>query len=434
MYPNLKKNILLVEGYNAYGIYDLNRGKFFRVNKPAGKFLQELNSEKKIDNFSKSEVEFIKECYNRKILIYNELPTKKYTLNINEVMRECRPLRFAWLELTSKCNHNCLHCFLGKDLNSFPPLPLDKVLRFIDILNDKGISQIIISGGEPLLHPDIEKIIKYASKYPINLTILTNGTTSKAKELAYLIKENDIKVKLSILGNEETHDNIVGVKGSFKKLMETCELYKKIGINFEFGYTVNSLNIEDVEYIKSLADKLGVFIEFSPLYDLGNATYNRKILFSHSQNEIIRVCKNNKSSIKIKRKKNSLKRLIKDSDYEAVDLKKFITNSQECGQKIIAIQCNGLVSPCLLIREADRCIGNINNNELSDLLNYNFVDRAKFNSMVKIDTMNKCRGCEARFVCKGGGCIAASYSIYKNFSEPNPYYTGCFYKSKDIEE
>lgn len=433
MYPILMKNILLVEGYKAYGIYDLNKGKFFRVSKDAGEFLVHLNNKKKLENFSNKERKFIEECYNKKIINYSEYPKERSRENIEDLIKKYRHLRFAWLEITSKCNHNCLHCFLGKDLNRFDHVNLDIILRSIDVLNDKGISQLIISGGEPLLHPDIEEIIKYASKYPINLTILTNGTTSKALELADLIKKNDIKVKVSILGTEEVHDKIVGVKGSFRKLINTCKLYKKIGIDFELGYTINSLNINDVKYVKNIADNLGVFIEFSPLYNLGNAIKNRKDLLSNSQSEIIKVCRENKSNIKIERRKNPLKRPIRESDYSAVDLKNFLTDSHECGQKIIAVQCSGLVSPCLLIRDEDNCIGNINNIDLSDLLNYDFAGRARFNSTVKLDKMNKCRMCETRFICKGGGCIAASYSIYKNFLNPNPYYSKCFYKD-DMKE
>lgn len=430
IFPYLINNIVVVEGYDAYGIYDLNNEKFFRVSKSAGRFLSELSGQKNFGEYSEMEQNFIEQAKEKGIVEYSKFRTNIVHTKLEDVLKRSRELKFAWLELTSQCNHNCLHCFLGEDLNRYKPFELDKVYQYIDILNDKGISQLIFSGGEPFLHPNIGEIINYVSKYPINTTILTNGTTSNAIKLAPLIKEKDVKIKLSILGKESTHDRIVGVKGSFSKLMKTCALYKDMGIDFEFGYTVNDLNKEDVEDIKRFADELEIFIEFSPLYSLGNATKNKELLLNSSQKEIIKKCQVNKSSFKKTRINNNSKRPILKSDYEAVDLKNILTDSHECGQKVVAIQCSGLLSPCLLIRDPKMAIGNANETSLDDLLNYEYKSRWGFNSLVKINAIEECKGCEAKFICKGGGCLASSYSVYKDFSHKNPYYSKCFYKNQ----
>ncbi|WP_278391019.1 radical SAM/SPASM domain-containing protein [Lactobacillus acetotolerans] len=417
-----------MEGYEAYGIYDLNYGRFFRVTKAAGRFLEKLTGEMHFGEYSKSEQDFICKAYNNGIIAYNKTSAKMNHTKLEDVVKNSRPLKFAWFELTSKCNHNCLHCFMGDDLNRFKPYELNEAIKYIDVLNNRGISQLIFSGGEPFLHPEIEQIINYTSKLPINLAILTNGTTDVAYRLGPLLKDENIKVKISILGDEETHDRIVGVDGSFARLIRTCSYYKKLGIHFELTCTVNDLNVKEVNKIKEIADSFGAFIEFSPLYCLGNATKNKSLLLNSTQRNIIEVCKSNKSNINKIDTTNSLKRSMSKSDYEAVDLQEFLTDSHECGQKIIAIQCSGLVSPCLLIRNPDYAIGNINETELHNLLNYEDKSRQDFNSLVKIDTKEKCTNCEAKYVCKGGGCIAASYSVFKDFTHENPYYSKCFYK------
>lgn len=225
MYPYLKENVVIVEGMKSDGIYDLNQGKFHRVNKQASNLLGTLNGEIAIDVFSASERIFIENAISKGIVVrQNESILHKKT-ELADVVRNDRPIRFAWIELTSICNQNCKHCFMGKDLNKTKPLKKELIYQLVDVLYERGITQIILTGGEPTLHPDFGEILDYVAQYDINITLLTNGTTSNIGQYIYKLKEYGVRTKMSILGWEKAHDYMVGVQGAFKKLLETIDLF-----------------------------------------------------------------------------------------------------------------------------------------------------------------------------------------------------------------
>ena len=119
MYPYLREKIIIVEGKTSDGVYDLNSGVFHRVNKKASELLKKLDGTIKIDNFTDEEQYFITNAIAKNLIINQEICCQHLRTTLKEGIQSSRPLRFAWLELTSKCNQNCLHCFMGKDLNAY---------------------------------------------------------------------------------------------------------------------------------------------------------------------------------------------------------------------------------------------------------------------------------------------------------------------------
>src|SRR3954470_23239259 len=72
-----------------------------------------------------------------------------------------------------RCN---LACAYSNEYDDFsPPVPTDEMLRRIDMLAALGTSVITVSGGEPLLHPDLEKIIARMRHHGITAGMITNG-------------------------------------------------------------------------------------------------------------------------------------------------------------------------------------------------------------------------------------------------------------------
>src|SRR6202165_74259 len=72
-----------------------------------------------------------------------------------------------------KCNLACTYCNEFDDVST--PVPLDEMKRRLDILAGMGTSIITISGGEPLLHPDLDEVIRHIRRRGIIAGMITNG-------------------------------------------------------------------------------------------------------------------------------------------------------------------------------------------------------------------------------------------------------------------
>ena len=433
MYPALKKNVVIVKGYGASGIYDLNNGVFERVSHDAGDFLsQALNGLRPINEFDIEEQAFISEAHTQGLVEYHNISTKIISTQLAEVLRSSRPIRFAWIEIASICNQKCLHCFLGDELNKFNHMPLDKIKKNIDALVEEGVRQIVFSGGEPTLHPNIVEILDYAGKTNVNISLLTNGSSIKNASLIEAILRNDVVVKIPILGWRDSHEKMTRVRGSFRKTIATVIGYAKSGIRLQLGTTVTSVNASNIKKIVSFANFLGLPIEVSPIYKIGYAQKNSEVLFQHTMRELINFCKVN---VKSRRPRYKQKEKRRDTipkqvtDYESVDIHNFLTDTHECGQKIIAILASGEVTPCLMIRSKSVSMGNANRDSLTSILKG--PTRADFHRKMKIDGILDCKGCEARYVCKAGGCPATALAFKGTINEKNPLYSNCYYVNPD---
>jgi radical SAM protein with 4Fe4S-binding SPASM domain len=442
MYPYLKSKIVLVEGPEACGLYDLNVGSFQRINKSAGSFLLNLDGLRSIDSFDSDEEVFLATCDEAGYISWQDSPEIRGRTALEEVVRNIRPIRFAWIELTSKCNQVCKHCFLGDDLNAFPHYRKEELFEMFASLHRAGARQIILSGGEPTAHPDFREILEHAgSKYPFKLSLLTNGSHRALLTVLDLLKTYEVTVKIPVLGWEESHNLMAGIRNGFVRTLEAIEKLVEAGVHVELGTTVTGLNHKDVPKIKQYAEHIGIPLEVSPLYAIGYAVRNRAELYSISQSTILSVCKDHKkteSLVQLSPKPpkdegaDHRKRYeIDPTDYDSVNLKEFLTAHSECGQKIIAILSNREVTPCLMLRDKQHSLGSLNEFSLDDILKHNTRDAIKFDELMKLSNIPGCGECEARFVCKAGGCPASAKAFAGSVQLKNPLFTQCYYANDE---
>src|SRR5262245_37533302 len=83
-----------------------------------------------------------------------------------------------------RCNLSCTYCNEYDDHS--PPVPTPAVLRRIDRLAELGTGIVTLSGGEPLLHPDLDDIIRRIRSHGIIATLITNGYLLSRDRIARL--------------------------------------------------------------------------------------------------------------------------------------------------------------------------------------------------------------------------------------------------------
>jgi len=130
-------------------------------------------------------------------------------------------LTYFQIELTSRCNERCVHCYIPHE-NKNTDIEAD---LFYDILNqckDMGIINLTLSGGEPMLHPNFCEFLRKVKEYDFSINILSNLTLLN-DEIISEMKANRLlsSVQVSIYSmKSEIHDTITQMKGSFEKTMD----------------------------------------------------------------------------------------------------------------------------------------------------------------------------------------------------------------------
>lgn len=129
-----------------------------------------------------------------------------------------------------KCNQRCSCCYAMADImQAKQTMSLEEAKKSIDFFEMIGIKTYTILGGEPLIYPYINEIIKYAISKNITSWIVTNGLMLSDSEFGNkLFEDGLIGGCLSMFSlNKEIHESITNVKGSYDKLIKALENIKR---------------------------------------------------------------------------------------------------------------------------------------------------------------------------------------------------------------
>lgn len=155
----------------------------------------------------------------------------------------------AW-NVSRTCNLHCIHCYSDSDEIDYPnELTTAEAKKFIDDLADFNVPVLLLSGGEPLMRPDIFELVEYARSKGIRTTFSTNGTLITA-EIADWIKKNEVGyVGISMDGIGENNDRFRGKIGAFDEALQGIRNCLAIDQRVGLRFTINRHNIADMENI-----------------------------------------------------------------------------------------------------------------------------------------------------------------------------------------
>ncbi len=168
-------------------------------------------------------------------------------------------LRMVAWEVTRSCNLACVHCRASALCGPYPgELDTEKCLRLIDEIAEVGNPVIILTGGEPLLRPDIYDIAAYGDKKGLRMVLATNGTFVTDEVARKLIASGIRRVSVSIDGPDPaSHDAFRGVPGAFQEAMAGIEAMKRVGMEFQINTTITQKNLAQIREIHDLVHGLG---------------------------------------------------------------------------------------------------------------------------------------------------------------------------------
>lgn len=164
----------------------------------------------------------------------------------------------AW-EVTRSCNLNCIHCRAAANCGPYPgELSTQKCFQLIDEIAAMSSPVIILTGGEPLLRPDIFEIASYGTNKGLRMVMATNGTLVDDSTAKKMIKSGIKRVSISLDGKDaQSHDAFRGEIGAFTGALNGIEALKSAGMEFQINTTVTTANLKQIKDILELAKKLG---------------------------------------------------------------------------------------------------------------------------------------------------------------------------------
>ncbi len=157
--------------------------------------------------------------------------------------------------LIRRCNLTCKHCYTTSANIDFPgELTTQQIYTVMDDLKAFKVPVLILSGGEPLLHPDIFNISRRAKDMGFYVALSSNGTKISTENIDEIAAIDYQYIGVSLDGIKDTHDQFRRVKGSFDDALRGVHLCLNKGIKVGIRFTLTQDNAMDFPALLQLMD------------------------------------------------------------------------------------------------------------------------------------------------------------------------------------
>lgn len=203
-------------------------------------------------------------------------------------LREENNFRGIALEITSRCNLRCVHCYLdaGAGTNVAGDVGLPAIVDIFRSVKKAGGVSVAIGGGEPLLRDDCLDIIDAALAEDLLVSVGTNGTLLD-RRIVEQLSRRPVKIQVSLDGASAAVHDVMRGQGSFTATVEGIERLVKAGKGADIclACTVVKHNVSEIPALIDFALRLGIpVIQFPPLAAAGRARSRyRDLCLSHEE-------------------------------------------------------------------------------------------------------------------------------------------------------
>ena len=344
------------------------------------------------------------------------------------------PRIIAW-EITRSCNLSCAHCRAAAEFGHYPgELTLEESRQLIDAITRITSPILILTGGEPLLRPDIWEIIDYATEKGAQPVIGTNATLINGDIAARLAKHGIPRISVSLdYPNAAQHDEFRGEAGAFARALAGIKLAQSQGVGVQINMTVTAQNYQLIGEMHQMCLDLGVdAFHIFLLVPTGRGENLRGVELTPRQYE--------ETLLWAYDLQQQSPLHIKPTDapqyYRIVHQKARATGSEvsaeQFGLDAMTRGCLGGITFCFIshIGDVQPCgyfdmqLGNVKKQDYADI----WTNSAVFQNLRDYSKLQgKCGACEYKVVC--GGCRARALANTGNYLAEEPY---CAYLPKAL--
>ena len=335
-------------------------------------------------------------------------------------------LRLVAWEVTRNCNLSCLHCRAAATQGPYSgELDTQAATHLLDQIAEVYSPIIILTGGEPLLRPDIFEIAKYGTDKGLRMVMAPNGTLITEENAKRMVESGIKRISISIDGaTKDSHDSFRGVEGAFEAALRGIQLVKQAGIEFQINTTVTKTNLDQIPEILDMAEKLGaeahhIFLlvptgrgKYIVDREINADEYEQTLNWFYDQREktalhLKATCAPHYYRILRQRAKQEGKSVT----YQTYGLDA-ATRGCLGGTGFCFISHTGIVQPCGFLNL--NC-GDITKTSFPDIWNHSkiFLSLRDYSNL-----KGKCGKCEFKAVC--GGCRARAYEATGDYLAEEP--------------
>lgn len=158
-----------------------------------------------------------------------------------------QPRLVAW-ETTRACNLACVHCRAEAQYHPDPrQLTTAEGFRLLDEIASFSSPIIILTGGEPLLRPDIFEVAAYGASKGLRMVMSPCGTSLTPQIVQKLKDSGVVRLSISLDGSTpEVHDTFRGTPGAFEGTLRGMRYCVEAGLSFQVNTTVTKRNVDDL--------------------------------------------------------------------------------------------------------------------------------------------------------------------------------------------
>jgi heme b synthase len=316
-------------------------------------------------------------------------------------------------------------------------LSTDECRRLVDEIAEVGRPVLILSGGEPMLRPDVFQIASYAAGKGLRVAMGTNGTLINANIAARLKEASVSRVAVSIdFPSVEHQDKFRGESGAYQAALSGIAMLRQAGLEVQINSTITRLNMNCMDELLALALRSGA-VAFHPfmLVPTGRGKGLEPVAMSPEEYERTLAWvyeKQNELGDRIFFKPTDAphyQRIVKQKTRENIS-HGTASSAKGTGRPMDSMTrgCLAGISFCFISHRGkvqgcgylDVEAGNIRRNSFKQI----WKQSTLFNELRDFSNIKgKCGACEYINIC--GGCRARAYEATGDYLEAEPY---CLYE------
>jgi AdoMet-dependent heme synthase len=313
------------------------------------------------------------------------------------------------VNLTKRCNLNCAHCYMDAQQRmsvTEGEMEDEEVFALFREIGGRAPGTIIVlTGGEPLLHPGLDSFVKAGAEAGLRMVLGTNGVllTEKRAEALKLAGLEGAGISLDSI-RPKSHDTFRGMAGAFEKTCDAVRVCRKAGIHAQVHFTVTRWNKGEVARAVEMAQGLGAaIINFFFLICVGRGEGSMDLSpseYESSLKEIAALQKSSRGILVQTRCTPHFKRILHEADPQSPYTRATGYDGGGClaGTHYCRVTPKGEVTPCPYMELSG---GNVRKEGF-----WGVWDKSRlFQSMRNPSLLEgRCGSCEYKLIC--GGCRA----------------------------
>ena len=161
------------------------------------------------------------------------------------------------IELTYRCNLNCIHCYCKGSEDKEKELTTKDWKKILDEIHKEGCLTLCFTGGEPLVRNDFLDIYSYAKRKGFLITIFTNGQLLTRQIIDYFVKSPPFSIEITLNGiTEGTYESITQARGSFSRIIKIIKELAKTNLFLILKSNCLKQNRHEIVRVKEFTEEI----------------------------------------------------------------------------------------------------------------------------------------------------------------------------------